>query len=376
MPKKLTKAEVAYHGFLRRISELLDQTRRATVRVTNVILTTTYWEVGRQIVEFEQSGQARAEYGDELLKRLGRDLSARFGRGYSQRNLQSMRLFFANWEIYQALPGKFVARVKCSTAPSKSEEPIWQTVSAKSGATKIQTPAEIWQTPSAKFKPVPQEQLPAILNAPTHELFPLPWSHYVRLMSVQDDFARWFYEDEAIIAGWSVRQLDRMISTQHYERTMLSKNKAAMLLKGRQAKPTDAVTVEETIRDAYILEFLNLKDEYSETDLEDAIIQHLQTFLLEMGAGFTFVARQHYFRIDGESFRMDLVLYHRVLRCLVIIDLKIGKFTHADAGQMNLYLNYAKENMMVDGENPPAGLILCSHKSNVVARYAMGGINA
>jgi len=195
-------------------------------------------------------------------------------------------------------------------------------------------------------------------------------------MSVKDDFARWFYEDEAIVAGWSVRQLDRMISTQHYERTMLSKNKASMLLKGRNAKPEDVVTLQETIRDPYVLEFLNLKDEYSETDLEEAIINHLESFLLEMGRGFAFIARQHHFRIDGDSFRMDLVLFHRLLRSLLIVDLKIGKFTHADAGQMNLYLNYAKEHMMVAGENDPIGLILCSDKSDAVVKYAMGGINA
>jgi predicted nuclease of restriction endonuclease-like (RecB) superfamily len=195
-------------------------------------------------------------------------------------------------------------------------------------------------------------------------------------MSVPDDFARWFYEDEAIRGAWSVRQLDRQISTQFFERTGLSRNKEAMLRKGQQPRPEDAVTLEETIRDPYLLEFLDLKDEYSETELEEALIQHLEAFLLELGAGFTFVARQKRLRIGDEWFHMDLLLFHRRLKCLVVIDLKIGKFDHADAGQMNLYLNYAREHLMEPEENEPVGLILCSEKNDAVVHYAMGGIQA
>jgi len=349
------KSKRRYFGLLNRVSGLLDEARRATVRVTNSILTATYWEIGRQIVEFEQVGESRAEYGEELLMQLSVDLTSRFGRGFSRSNLQYMRLFFQGWEIRQTASGKFTARTKCQTLSGEFEN--------GESSTELAVP----QTDGLHIDP-------SLANA--LELFPIPWSHYVRLMSVKDDAAREFYEDEAILAGWSVRQLDRMISTLHYERTLRSRNKAAMLLKGREPGPNDAVTVEETIRDCYLLEFLNLKDEYSEAELEEAIIRHLEAFLLEMGAGFTFVARQYLIRIDGEPFRMDLVLFQRVLRCLVIIDLKIGKFTHADAGQMNLYLNYAEENMMVAGENPPVGLILCSDKSDAVVRYAMGGINA
>jgi predicted nuclease of restriction endonuclease-like (RecB) superfamily len=173
-----------------------------------------------------------------------------------------------------------------------------------------------------------------------------------------------------------VRQLDRQIATQFFERTALSRNKEAMILKGRQPKPEDAVTLEETIRDPYLLEFLNLKDPYSETELEEALILQLEAFLLELGAGFTFVARQKRIRIGDEWYRMDLLLFHRRLRCLVIIDLKVGKFTHADAGQMNLYLNYAKEHLMEPGESEPVGLVLCSEKNDAVVHYAMGGIRA
>lgn len=204
--------------------------------------------------------------------------------------------------------------------------------------------------------------------------FPLPWSVYVRLLSVKNEHARKFYESEALRGGWSVRQLDRQISSQFCERAALSRNKAGMLKKGALKKSGDRMAPEEEIKDPYVLEFLGLKDEYSESDLEAALIHHLESFLLELGGGFTFVARQKRLRVGDEWYRVDLVFYHRVLRCLVLIDLKIGKFTHADAGQMHLYLNYAREHWTNPGENPPVGLILCAQKNETVARYALEGL--
>lgn len=205
--------------------------------------------------------------------------------------------------------------------------------------------------------------------------FPLSWSHYVLLMRrSKSPEARQFYEAESLRGGWSVRQLERQINSQFYERTALSRNKAGMLEKGSKALPEDQVSPEEAIKDPYILEFLGLKDEYSESDLEEALILHLQDFLMELGAGFTFVARQKRLRIGSEWYRIDLVFFHRGLRCLVLIDLKLGKFTHADAGQMHLYLNYAKEHWVLPDENPPVGLILCAHKDLAVARYALEGL--
>ncbi len=178
-----------------------------------------------------------------------------------------------------------------------------------------------------------------------------------------------------------MRQLDRQISSSFYERTALSKNKAAMLTKGQKPKPSDAVTVEEEIKAPYVLEFLGLKDEYSESELEEALIRHLESFLLELGNDFAFVARQKRIRVGDTWYRIDpdrsgqaLLLYHRRLRCLVIIDLKVGKFTHADAGQMNLYVNYAWEHLTLPGENPPVGLILCSERDAAVAHYALGNL--
>jgi predicted nuclease of restriction endonuclease-like (RecB) superfamily len=204
--------------------------------------------------------------------------------------------------------------------------------------------------------------------------FPLPWSHYVRLMTVKDETARNFYEKEALRGGWSVRQLDRQIQSLFYERTALSKNKASLIIKGKKTKPEDIVTPEEEIKDPYILEFLGLKDEYSESDLEEAMINHLEHFLLELGGDFAFIGRQKRLRIGNEWFKVDLLFFHRRLKCLVVIDLKIGKFTYADVGQMHMYLNYAKKHWINEDENPPIGLILCSEKDNAVAKYSLEGL--
>ena len=342
----------SYSGLVADISGLLEQARRTTVRAVNCVLTATYWKIGQRIVEFEQGGKKTSEYGEKLLERLSADLTSRHGRGFSRTNVSQMRAFYVGWEIVQTASEQFEARAKCQTLSGESSSAIVQTVSGKS---------EIWQTPSAESY---------------SGVFLLSWSHYVRLLSVESLHARAFYEAEAVRGGWSVRQLDRQISTQFFERTAHSKRQKAMLMRGHQAKSEDVVTLEEQIRDPYLLEFLNLKDEYSETELEDAIIRHLEWFLLELGAGFTFVARQKRIRIGDEWYRMDLLLYHRRLKSLVVIDLKLGKFTHADAGQMNLYLNYAREHLMESGENEPVGMILCSAKDNAVVHYAMGGIKA
>lgn len=201
--------------------------------------------------------------------------------------------------------------------------------------------------------------------------FPLPWSQYVRLMSVKNPAARAFYEAESLRGGWTISQLDRQISTLFYDRTALSRNKAAMLKKGEKPQHEDAVTPEEEIRDPLVLEFLGLKDEYSESDLEAALIEHLESFLLELGGDFTFVGRQRRLRIGDSWYRVDLLFFHRRLRCLVVIDLKLGKFTHADAGQMHMYLNYAREHWTHPEENPPVGLILCAQKDHDLARYTL-----
>jgi len=233
---------------------------------------------------------------------------------------------------------------------------------AVSGCPRFAWPSQrIFQTPSEKSLALPE------LAAK----FPLPWSAYVRLLSVKNPEARTFYETEALRAGWSVRQLDRQISSLFYERIALSKNKAVMLEKAETAMPSDAITPEEAIKDPFVLEFLDLKDEYSESDIEASLIQHLTDFLLELGDDFAFLGRQRRLRIDDTWFRIDLVFFHRRLRCLLIVDLKVGKFSYADAGQMHLYLNYAREHWMKPDENPPIGLILCAEKGAAEAHYAL-----
>jgi predicted nuclease of restriction endonuclease-like (RecB) superfamily len=341
-----------YQRLVLEVSVLLEEARRTSVRTVNTILSTTYWEIGRRIVEFEQGGKVTSEYGEKLLERLSKDLTALHGRGFSRTNVAQMRAFYVAWGIVQTPSGQFEVRVKFTELPANASGAIVQTLSGQSA---------LAQTVSAQFG---------------RSAFPLSWSHYVRLLSVENPLARAFYETEALRGGWSVRQLDRQISTQFFERTASSKQPALLLARGQQAKPEDMVSLQEEIRDPYLLEFLNLRDEYSETELEDAIIHHLEWFLLELGSGFTFVARQKRIRIGDEWYRIDLLLYHRRLKCLVVIDLKIGKFTHADAGQMNLYLNYVNEHLRESGEQAPVGLILCSAKNAAVVHYAMGGIKA
>src|SRR5262245_7741339 len=231
---------------------------------------------------------------------------------------------------------------------------------------------EICQTASGKSSPL---QIPQMSSAESSlRSFPLPWSHYVRLLTVHKPEARKFYEEEALRGGWTVKQLDRQIGWLFYERTLMSRNKVAMLKRGSRPKPDDAVSPQEEIKDPFVPEFLNLRDEYSESDLEEALLRQLEQFLLELGHDFAFIGRRRRLRIGDEWYRLDLLLFHRRLRCLVVIDLKIGQFTHADAGQMHLYLNYAREHWTGPGENPPVGLILCTHRDEAVAHYALDGL--
>ena len=338
-----------YGMILGDIAGMIAAARSAAARSVNCVMTATYWLIGRRIVEFEQSGRERAGYGEDLLVRLASDLTAKFGRGFAKSNLYQMRAFYlAYTNIFQTASGE------------SDQSQIPQTPSAKSNSRASTPSGSIIQTVSGALP---------VSDIAHH--FPLPWSAYVRLLAVKSEDARRFYESEALQGGWSVRQLDRQINSQFYERTALSRDKVAVLVKGRKDIPADRVSPEEAIKDPYVLEFLGLKDEYSETDLEEALIQRLEAFLLELGGDFCFVGRQRRLRIGDEWYRVDLVFFHRHLRCLVIVDLKIGKFTHADAGQMHLYLNYAQDHWTRQGENPPVGLILCAQKDEAVARYAL-----
>ncbi len=324
-----------YDAMIGRVVRLIRESRQASSRVVNALMTTTYWLIGYHIVEYEQKGKRRAGYGEELLRRMAADLTTRCGRGFSLSNLKQFRQFYLAYP--HALKGRTTSGLLGAGATGKG------------------------QTPSG-------------LSAETPARLPLPWSSYARLLSVRNEKARSFYEAEALRSGWSVRQLDRQINSMFYERTALSRDKAAMLARGARARAGDHVVPEEEIKDPCVLEFLGLKDEYSESDFEEALIRHLESFLLELGGDFAFVGRQRRLRIGDEWYRVDLLFFHRRLRCLVVIDLKLGKFSHADAGQMHLYLNYAREHWTQPGENPPVGLILCARKDSVLARYALEGL--
>jgi len=333
---KMTTIPENYNNIRAGIVELLKAARSAAARNVNSIMTAVYWDIGRRIVKFEQGGEHRAEYGEQLIDQLSGDLTRQFGRGFSRANLWQMRAFYRPWpeaKILQTLSGESIRPIDPDNIEGDSAKVL------------------------------------ALVSR-----FPLPWSAYVRLLSVKSPEARTFYETEALRSGWSIRQLDRQIGSQFYERIALSQNKAAMLEKAENPEPGDFVTPEEAIKDPFVLEFLDLKDEYSESDLEEALIQHLMDFLLELGDDFAFLGRQRKLRIDHTWFRIDLVFFHRRLRCLLIVDLKVGKFSYADAGQMHLYLNYACEHWMKPGENPPVGLILCAEKGAAEAHYALDNL--
>jgi predicted nuclease of restriction endonuclease-like (RecB) superfamily len=343
----------------------LDQARHAAARSVNAIITTTYWEIGRRIVEYEQAGKDRAQYGEELLMQLSKDLTARFGKGFGLTNLKMIRKFFIIYHSRvksQSVSDLFQVQAKNQKGQTVSDLLAISVSPSNKKSKKVQTVSDL-------FFPLTLLEISQTVSGK----FPLSWSHYVRLLSLDEPQKRDFYEEEARRASWSVRQLDRQINSMLYERFALSKKKGELL---KKAEKTDhLITAEEAIKDPYMLEFLGLPEPTSERDLENALIQHMADFLLELGFGFTFVARQKRLQIGSESYYIDLLFYHRGLQCLVAIDLKVGKFTHADAGQMNLYLNYLLENEKMESENEPIGLILCSEKDEAVAHYALGGLS-
>jgi predicted nuclease of restriction endonuclease-like (RecB) superfamily len=327
-----------YTSLFKRLADIIHFARTNVVRQINKAQVLAYYEIGREIVEFEQKGKARAVYGEELIKRLSMDMTKKFGKGFSEMNLRNMRRF------YLEFPRQIQQTVSVESAKKNKSE----TLSRKS---------EIRQTVSAELDPQ------------------LSWSHYCELLSVEHPLARSFYEKEAVNNNWSFRELKRQINSQLFERLALSRNSLAIMKLAKRGHIIE--TPDDAIKDPYVLEFLNLKEEtvYTESHLEQAIMDNLQKFLLEMGKGFAFVARQKRITIGNRHYYLDLVFYNRILKCMVLIDLKIDELTHADIGQMNFYLNYFKGNEMTEGENEPIGLILCARKDEVFAKYVLGNLN-
>ena len=296
-----------------RIEQLIADARRRVVTSVNTTMVYTYYEIGRMIVEDEQEGEKRAEYGKAVIQALARRLTQKFGKGFSAQNLANMRQFYL---IY-------------------SQQQIFQTVSGKSPD------------------------------------FTLSWSHYIRLMRMENPEERRFYEIEATHNKWSLRELQRQFDSSLYERLALSRNKEEVRMLAQKGQIIERP--EDIVKDPYILEFVGLPElpQYSETELEQRLIDNLQTFLLELGKGFTFVGRQVRFTFDEQHYRIDLVFYNRLLRAFVLIDLKRGTLKHQDLGQMQMYVNYYDRYVKLEDENPTIGILLCRDKSDAIVEITL-----
>ena len=298
-----------YNSLISSIGILLEDARKKVYIQVNQILVKTYWEIGKSIIEFEQKGKEKAEYGSKLFETLAKDLRQKYGKGFSRSNVIYMRVLYLRYPKSQTLSDQ------------------------------------------------------------------LTWSHYIELLMIDDDLERSFYEKQCIKERWSVRELKRQKNSLLFERISMNKDKESVLelaQKGHSIKKA-----EDLIKDPYVLEFLNISENqsYSEKELEQSIIDNLQKFLLELGKGFTFVARQFRISLGNRHYYVDLVFYHRILKCFVLIDLKIGEVTHADVGQMNMYLNYFRKEEMTKEDNEPVGIILAKEKETIVVEYALGGLS-
>ena len=317
--------------FFSQIVDLLQSARNTVVRTINQTMVHTYFEIGRMIVEEEQGGKERADYGKQLLKGLSEVLIKEFGKGFSVQNLERMRNFYLTYR-------------KSSTLSRISEKAISSTVLTESEKQNKQT---------------------------VYDEFKLSWSHYLKLMRIDNENEREFYEIESLKNNWSIRELERQYDSALYTRLVLSRDKDRVKELSEKGlvleKPKDA------IKDPYVLEFLGLPErkEYSENQLEQEIIDKLEHFLLELGNGFTFVSRQKRISLDDTHFRIDLVFYNRILKCFVLIDLKIGELKHQDLGQMQMYVNYYDREIKLGDENNTIGIVLCQNKRESVVEYTL-----
>ena len=322
------------------LRRLIQSARRGVAAMVDTFQVMTNFEIGRRIVEHEQKGAKRAAYGAEVLKELSARLTEEFGRGFSAVNLSNMRRFFLLWQ----------ERVQI-----------------------FQSTTEILRLPSAKSQSVTDQT--AIVQTETEKSgsppFLLSWTHYVELLGIKDPDERSFYEIESANSGWNVRELRRQKASCLYERLALSRDKAGIK---RLAREGQIITKpEDLFKEPLVLEFLGLEDRpgYSESDLESSLISHLEKFLLELGKGFLFEARQRRFTFDGDHYFLDLVFYNRLLRCYIVIDLKLDKLTHQDLGQMQMYVNYYDREIRLPGENPTIGLLLCKEKKDAVVKLTL-----
>lgn len=337
--------EVQNTNLFHQVAVLLKNAQQQVLRTVNSTMVFTYFEIGRMIVEEEQNGKERADYGKQVLKGLSEQLTNEFGKGFSLSNLEQIRKFYF---IY---------------SKSATLTRIFDIQKAQSLITKSKSKSAIPQTPSTELE-----------NSKTQTLisfFKLTWSHYSFLMRIDDENERSFYEIETEKNNWSVRELKRQYDSALYSRLALSRDKEGILKLAKEGQIIDKP--KDIIKDPYILEFLGLPElhQYSESDLEEQIINKLEHFLLELGHGFAFVARQQRISFDEKNFRVDLVFYNRVLRSFVLIDLKIGDLKHQDLGQMQMYVNYYDREMRLEGENKTIGIVLCQNKSDLLVEYTL-----
>lgn len=314
-------------GFYQEIADILRTARAKAYRASNFLMVEAYWNIGRMIVEEEQLNKGKARYGERLMVGLSSRLSEEFGKGYGKTNLFSMRLFFLCYPIFHALRGKFITQTNSSSCDDFS-----------------------------------------LLRSE------LSWTHYRLLLRVEKPEARTWYMNEAAEQNWSTRALERQIGSLYYERLLLSRGKKGVVEK--EAKQKTAVLVaapEDFIKDPYVLEFLGIPDPHAfrESELEQAIIDKLQSFLLELGKGFAFVARQQRISTETKDCFIDLVFYNYLLKCFVLIDLKVGALTHQDIGQMDMYVRLYEDQRKNPGDNPTIGLILCTDKDETVVKYSV-----
>ncbi len=337
------------------VAELLQNARQQVLRTVNSTMTYTYFEIGRMIVEEEQNGKDRAEYGKQVLKGLSEQLTTEFGKGFSIDILERIRKFYLVYSKSETLLR--ILNIQNSDTLLR----ISENRKSQSLITELQN--EEMQTLSTEFKRMDSITLISF--------FKLTWSHYTFLMRIDDEKERSFYEIESEKYNWSVRELKRQYDSALYTRLALSRDKEGILKLSKEGQIVEKP--KDLIKDPYILEFLGLPElhQYSESQLEQEIINKLEHFLLELGHGFAFVARQQRISFDDKHFYIDLVFYNRVLRSFVLIDLKIGELKHQDLGQMQMYVNYYDREMRLEGENKTIGLVLCQNKSDFVVEYTL-----
>jgi predicted nuclease of restriction endonuclease-like (RecB) superfamily len=327
-----------------RVAAILDDARARVARTVNTAMVHAYWSIGREIVETEQHGKERADYGEAVIERLAAKLTRRFGKGFSAPNLRNMRQFFLTFPDGSAVPVELGGPPKRSALPSES---------------------------SAAPGPAIRSALPS--ESVAGPMFPpnLGWTHYAILMRVANPAARSFYEIEAVREAWSTRELERQIGALLFERLAANRDQDGVLALARRGQ--EVAVPADVIKDPFVLEFLDLQEPTAtlERELEQAIISRLEDFLLEMGRGFCFVARQRRLTLDGDHFYVDLVFYNRLLRCFVLVDLKLGKLTHQDLGQMQMYVNYFDRFQRAPHEAATIGIVLCSDKNDAMVKITL-----